>query len=67
MQLDTCCHFYSLSEIPEVHDELGNFITFQSNGGLQNEVVNFTPNFVSKLPSSLRSKFPPFGVVGLVI
>ena len=37
--------------------------SWQSNSELGNEVVNFTPNFVGKLPSSLREKFAPFGEI----
>ena len=33
--------------------------SYQSNRKLGNEVVNFTPNFVEKLGSSLREKFAP--------
>ena len=39
----------------------------QSFHELQNEVVNFIPNFLWKLRSSSRAKFASFGVVGLVI
>ena len=34
----------------------------QLNCELGNEVVNFKPNFVGKLSSSLREKFAPFGI-----
>ena len=37
--------------------------TCQSNCELGNEVVNFLPNFVGKLRSSLREKFAPFGEI----
>ena len=37
--------------------------TCQSNCELENNVVNFTPNFVGKLTSSLRRKFAPFGEI----
>ena len=56
--------FRSSFEIPEVRYKLGHFITYRE---LRKEVVNFTPNFVGKLRSSLPVKFSPFGVVGLVI
>ena len=37
--------------------------TCQSNCELGNKVVNFTPNFVGKLTSSLQEKFAPFGEI----
>ena len=37
--------------------------SFKSNRKLGIEVVNFTPNLVGKLTSSLRDKFAPFGEV----
>ena len=37
--------------------------TCQANCELGNEVVNFTPNFVGKLTSSLREKFMPYGEI----
>ena len=40
-----------------------SFRSCQSNRELGNEVVNFTPNFVGKLTSSLREKFAPFGEI----
>ena len=39
----------------------------QSNHELRNEVVNFMPNFIGKLRSSLQVKFASFGVVGLIM
>ena len=35
----------------------------QSNRELGNKVVNFTPNFIGKLTSSLLETFAPFGEI----
>ena len=60
--------FRSSFEIPKFATKLAiSLRSCQSNRELQNEVVNFSPNFVGKLRSSSRAKFAPFGVVGLVI
>ena len=39
----------------------------QSNCELGNEVMNFMPNFIENLRSSLPVKFTPFGVVGMFV
>ena len=52
------------SEFPKFATNLAiSLRTCQSNCELGNEVVNFTPNFVGKLTSSLREKFAPFGEI----
>ena len=61
--------FQSSFETPEVCQELDNSLRIcQSNCEIWTKVVNFTPNFVGKLPRSLRGKLTLFGkTVGLVI
>ena len=52
------------SEFPKFATNLSiSLRTCQSNCELGNKVVNFTPNFVRKLTSSLQEKFAPFGEI----
>ena len=52
------------SEFPKFATNLAiSLRTCQSNCELGNEVVNFMPNFIGKLTSSLQEKFAPFSEI----